>query len=148
MVAREIPDSQRAELLESAGERARGIQATREMKPYYQDSAVTIYHGDCREILPIAADIAITDPPYGVAFKYGEHDDGNLKSYCSLIGAVLDLLQPLPILITSGKRHLWSYPPAKDIFCWQKPGSTRRNNLGGFNEWEFVLVYGSPPKKP
>jgi len=28
---------------------------------------VTIYHGDCREILPaVAADAVITDPPYGV----------------------------------------------------------------------------------
>lgn len=36
------------------------------MKPYYQDDAVTIYHADCREILPQLdpADHAITDPPY------------------------------------------------------------------------------------
>lgn len=33
------------------------------MKPYYQDDAVTIYHGDCREILPhLPRGVLITDP--------------------------------------------------------------------------------------
>lgn len=38
------------------------------MRPYYQDDAVTIYHGDCREILPQLepVDLVLTDPPYEV----------------------------------------------------------------------------------
>ena len=35
--------------------------------PYYQDSAVTIYHGDCRDLLPRLGKVGLvlTDPPYG-----------------------------------------------------------------------------------
>jgi site-specific DNA-methyltransferase (adenine-specific) len=36
------------------------------MRPYYEDSAVTLYHGDCLEILPQLGQVdhVITDPPY------------------------------------------------------------------------------------
>src|SRR5262252_2927748 len=36
------------------------------MKPYYEHAGITIYHGDCREILPVlsAVDVIATDPPY------------------------------------------------------------------------------------
>ena len=41
------------------------------MKPYYESGGITIYHGDCLEILPTLAraDLVLTDPPYGI----GEH---------------------------------------------------------------------------
>jgi DNA modification methylase len=37
-------------------------------KPYYEQDGITIYHGDNREILPVlpAADLLLTDPPYGL----------------------------------------------------------------------------------
>lgn len=39
------------------------------MQPYYDHDGVTIYHGDCREVLPsvwFGVDAVITDPPYGI----------------------------------------------------------------------------------
>lgn len=49
--------------------------------PYYQDSSVTIYHGDCREILPElneCADLCVTSPPYNVGMEYGEASSDRL----------------------------------------------------------------------
>ena len=33
--------------------------------PYYQDDAVTIYHGDCHEVLPEVGEVGLVlaDPP-------------------------------------------------------------------------------------
>lgn len=41
------------------------------MTPYYEHAGITIYHGDCREILPTLpkCDLLLTDPPYGQNYE-------------------------------------------------------------------------------
>ncbi len=51
-------------------------QAAREAlpEPYYEHGGITIYHGDCREILPgLEADAVVTDPPYGIGEARKDH---------------------------------------------------------------------------
>ena len=46
------------------------------MKPYYQDDAATLYHGDCAEVLPtlgVKANLILTSPPYDNLRDYGGH---------------------------------------------------------------------------
>ena len=47
------------------------------MKPYYEKGGITIYHGDCREVLPelSGVDLIVTDPPYGLSL-IGERHEG------------------------------------------------------------------------
>lgn len=44
------------------------------MTPYYEEAGITIYHGDCREILPTLpkVDLVLTDPPYAIGAGRGE----------------------------------------------------------------------------
>ena len=43
------------------------------LEPYYQEDGITIYHGDCRDILPHLepVDLVLTDPPYGIGADGG-----------------------------------------------------------------------------
>ncbi len=43
------------------------------MRPYYSDDSVTIYHGDCREVLPCLRDVDLvfTSPPYNLGTTNG-----------------------------------------------------------------------------
>ena len=54
------------------------------IKPYYQDEWVTIYCGDCREILPELpkVDLILTDPPYpDQHLEYGDSDLSFLNNF-------------------------------------------------------------------
>ncbi len=66
------------------------------MKPYYQDDACTIYHGECREVvgdLSLSVDLIFTDPPYPMEFdacwdsladvaKWSLADGRSLLTFC------------------------------------------------------------------
>jgi len=84
----------RAAELPSAPDRELELGAGAELRPYYNAGGITIYHGDCRQIMPLLArcDLLLTDPPYGIACgvdgkrtadrirsKHGINDDGTSK---------------------------------------------------------------------
>jgi len=83
------------------------------MRPYYEHAGITIYHGDCREILPSlpkdSVDLLITDPPYGVSFRSAWRQD----TFAEIVGddsqemALQGLGAALPVL--TYQRHLYIF---------------------------------------
>ena len=65
--------------------KAKGLEA---VKPYYEQDGITIFHGDCREILPTLekVDLVLTDPPYGLGDKWG----GDSLGWSSCAGKLWD----------------------------------------------------------
>ncbi len=56
--------------------------------------SVSLYCGDCSDLLPVAAPVCITDPPYGVEFR-GEHWDKDIPEVATrLPGKERKDLQP------------------------------------------------------
>jgi len=67
--------------------------------PYYSDGLVTLYHGDCREVLPTvdpgSIDVLLADPPY---FQVKDEDwDRQWRKqddFLMWLGSILDLTKP------------------------------------------------------
>lgn len=116
------------------------------VQPYYEQDGITIYHADCREVLPYVSgvDLVLTDPPYGIGFKYGESYCDAPDTYRAWMQRILpDLLNIAPLaMISMSMRHMWILPEATHVMCWAKPGAMTNNPLGGFSQWEPIFVYG------
>lgn len=115
------------------------------LTPYYDRNGITLYLGDCREVLPQITekvDLCLTDPPYGVNINYAAYDD-TPENLQQLINDTLPML-PRPLVLTTGVKNIWLYPKPDWVLCWFMP-----NGVGvgpwGFCTWQPILAYGKDP---
>jgi DNA modification methylase len=104
-------------------------------KPYYEDDRVTLYCGDCREILPTLGrfDLLLTDPPYGIGTKWqggSGHGWGRAdlhKTVRNKWDAKAPELHLLHKIIAATKvaiiwgGNYFELPPARCFLVWNKP---------------------------
>lgn len=120
------------------------------MKPYYEDGWVTIYHGDCREVLPSLGGVGlvVTDPPYTFGLASTDQEGkaggwGDLMNNALFYGAWLSECRKLtdarqgacwvfnswrsfPVLARASFEIRW---PITSLLVWDKewigPGGSR-----------------------
>jgi DNA modification methylase len=136
------------------------------VRPYYEHAGITIYHGDCRDVLPVVSgDVAITDPPYGIGlvtktsdFRNSKHFDHGQSLMASVlyaddparVRAMLNQAIPLMLrrvqraLVFCGPRLLWSYPEPSAIGGVFTPVGAGRSPWG-FQCVHPILYYGPDP---
>lgn len=112
------------------------------MQPYFERDGITIYHGDCREILPQltkAIDLVLTDPPYGISERTDRKSKGRSNETTSYDFAPVHgdnapfdpshLLQ-FPRVVLFGANHYSDrLPPSPSWLVWDKRvGTTSDDN--------------------
>lgn len=115
------------------------------MTPYYQDSAVTIYHGDCRQIAIDVDVVIITDPPYGTGQKiaYDVYKD-TMTEWMQIMKWLLDL--PFPMAFTMSHSRLFDLPKRPQwVGCWDKVFTGGIVHVGASPSWEPICFYNLPP---
>ena len=124
-------------------------------EPYYRDEFVTLYHGDCREIDAwLAADVLVTDPPYGRGWRQGEIK-GKTRNAASTTGIANDADTGArdSALVAWGERHavvfgdLMLPPPAgtKQVCVYHKASGCdgARGAMGGMRrDAEAIYLIG------
>lgn len=86
------------------------------MTPYYEQDGITIYHGDCREVLtPNLVAHVITDPPYDARTHAGARSApthsakfGEIRKI-EIAFAPLDVEEMLPFLLASAERWVVAF---------------------------------------
>lgn len=115
------------------------------MKPYYEHAGVTIYCGDCREVLPKLplVDVVITDPPYSVGRSEGEFaSTGNIAVSLHLASTKAPTMLVFGTSSGRGIEFLRSSIRSLRhcrVLCWHR--SYVNSPAAGPWRWDLVLIH-------
>ena len=82
------------------------------MTPHYTDDRVTLYHGDCRDIMEgqlpdNSVDSIVTDPPYELGFMGKGWDGSGIAYNCEVWENAYRILKPGGHLLAFGGTRTW-----------------------------------------
>lgn len=111
-------------------------------KPVYESPLATLYHGDCRDVMPRAekwsVDLIVTDPPYGIEWesnyrtgnrlKRMSHDDGTLDME-AIFKAMARVLRRWRHAYVFGPFELPPPFTAAAELIWSKTEASGRGNM-------------------
>jgi len=101
------------------------------MQPYYDSDGITIYHGDCRDVLRglhATASAVVTDPPYGLGERsfvrrpsnYQRAGGLEMQSWDDAAPSIDWLLEVAPIVAVWGGNY-FQLPVSRGWLVWCKP---------------------------
>lgn len=137
------------------------------MKPYYDHAGITIYNGDCRDVINHvgSVDLILTDPPYGVAYEtsWRSRTDKLRTPIANDIDlSVVAEAWPVALSKLANDRHWYAFASprrisaaerifhgSKHILAWDKGDRGTVGDLeAGFGEaWEAIF-YGMKGRRP
>lgn len=120
--------------------------------PYYQDGSVTLYHGDCRVVLPMlnpdGVNVLVSDPPYGTAgtFVSGDWKDAVIAGDDSTSSRdfVLDWYGDGPSIIF-GSWKIERPSRLRAVLVWDKGDHVGSGDLAfpwKATSWEEIYIAG------
>jgi site-specific DNA-methyltransferase (adenine-specific) len=124
------------------------------VKPYYADEAVTIYHGDARELWwteSLTFDAVISDPPYGIRYSPGGGGKGWAPKTFTGKDIVAGDAEPFdpefllgdwPVVLFGGNHFAPRLPASSEWIVWDKRDGPVRNNFG---DAELIWTNGKGP---
>lgn len=131
------------------------------MKPYYQDDLVTLFHGDCLEVTEwLEADVLVTDPPYGIAYRGVENYAQGLNRKTE--SRKSQITNDAESMVRDTALKLWGGKPAivfgswriarpsltQHRLIWHKAGMAPGPSSGSFmSQDEEIYVWGKGFKK-
>lgn len=128
-------------------------------KPYYDEDGITIYHGDCRDILPHLpkVDLVLTDPPYGISYqsqKRGAFACNNrtedsrmerLKNDSEFPMFIFDVKPQIATMVFCRWDNLAGLPAPKSFIVWDKGVHSMGDLSHEFGrQWEGCAFYPGP----
>jgi len=114
------------------------------IEPFYSHAGITIYHGDCREVLPgLEAGVIVTDPPYGTGLYPTDTDVFSA-------GLLQGLRAIAPVAVFGWPERLVAFcvaaamVPDEWVTWWPTNAATKTSMPGGNlqRESECIAVFG------